>query len=100
MLSLNIVLGANTAHFSRNISKATKKAEQDLKGLAGFAQKTFDRFGALNVIGGALSARNIIQTADSMQELASQVRINTKSHDEYKNVLMRRWICTHSLNVR
>ena len=87
MLSLNIVLGANTAHFSRNISKATKKAEQDLKGLAGFAQKTFDRFGALNVIGGALSARNIIQTADSMQELASQVRINTKSHEEYKNVL-------------
>ncbi|WP_049237262.1 tape measure protein [Moraxella canis] len=87
MLSLNIVLGANTAHFNRNISKATKKAEQDLKGLAGFAQKTFDRFGALNVIGGALSARNIIQTADSMQELASQVRINTKSHEEYKNVL-------------
>lgn len=87
MLSLNIVLGANTVHFNRKISKATKKAEQDLKGLAGFAQKTFDRFGALNVIGGALSARNIIQTADSMQELASQVRINTKSHEEYKNVL-------------
>lgn len=33
-LAINIVLGANTVHFSRNIQKATQNAKKYLQGFA------------------------------------------------------------------
>lgn len=88
-LGINIVLGADTVHFNNNIRRATRQAEQQLNGLAGIAKKAFDRIGAINVIGGALSAQNLIQTADAMQSLASKVKITTVSAQEYTDTMER-----------
>lgn len=41
----------------------------------------------LGTIGGVGLANSIIQTADRMQDLASKVRINTQSAEEYMTVL-------------
>lgn len=88
-LGINIVLGADTVHFNNNIRRATRQAEQQLNGLAGVAKKAFDRIGAINVIGGALSTQNLIQTADAMQSLASKVKITTISAQEYTDTMER-----------
>lgn len=88
-LGINIVLGANTVQFNNNIKKATRQAEQQLNGLAGVARRAFDRIGAINFIGGALSAQSLVQTADAMQSLASKVRLTTTSAQEYTDTLER-----------
>lgn len=84
-LSISIVLGANTAHFDRGISRSTKQAEQKLKGLRGVAEKALSGITLGNIIG-AGTLYTIQQTADQMQSLASKVRLATASAEEYSAV--------------
>lgn len=84
-LSISIVLGANTAHFDRGISRSTKQAEQKLKGLRGVAEKALGGITLGNIIG-AGTLYTIQQTADQMQSLASKVRLATASAEEYSAV--------------
>lgn len=84
-LAINIVLGANTVNFSRNIQKATKKAEQELGGLAGLAQKAFDKINAGTLIG-AGTLTTIVAAADKMQSLASKVKLATDGANEFTAV--------------
>ncbi|OOS04374.1 tape measure domain-containing protein [Moraxella cuniculi DSM 21768] len=84
-LSINIVLGANTAHFDRGISKSTKQAEQKLNGLRAIANKALSGINLGSIIG-AGTLYTIQQTADQMQSLASKVRLATASAEEYSAV--------------
>ncbi|OAV34924.1 hypothetical protein AO366_0350 [Moraxella catarrhalis] len=84
-LAINIVLGANTAHFSRNIQKATKNAEKDLQGFAHFAQNALDKINVGTLIT-AGTLKSIIATADEMQNLASQIRLATSSTEQFHAV--------------
>lgn len=88
-LGISIVLGANTVNFNNNIRRATRQAQNDLRGLERFAQRAFDKIGAINFISGALSVQNLAQTADAMQSLASKVKITTASAQEYADTLAR-----------
>ncbi|OAV37907.1 hypothetical protein AO364_0052 [Moraxella catarrhalis] len=84
-LAINIVLGANTAHFSRNIQKATQNAKKDLQGFAGFAQNALDKINVGTLIT-AGTLKSIIATADEMQNLASQIRLATSSTEQFHAV--------------
>lgn len=84
-LAINIVLGANTAHFSRNIQKATKNAKKDLQGFAHFAQNALDKINVGTLIT-AGTLKSIIATADEMQNLASQIRLATSSTEQFHAV--------------
>ncbi|WII94429.1 tape measure protein [Moraxella haemolytica] len=84
-LAINIVLGANTVNFSRNIQKATKQAEQQLKGFAGFAQKALDKINAGTLIG-AGTLTTIAAAADKMQSLASKVKLATDGSEQFNAV--------------
>lgn len=84
-LAINIVLGANTAHFSRNIQKATQNAKKDLQGFAHFAQNALDKINVGTLIT-AGTLKSIIATADEMQNLASQIRLATSSTEQFNAV--------------
>lgn len=84
-LAINIVLGANTAYFSRNIQKATKNAKKDLQGFAHFAQNALDKINVGTLIT-AGTLKSIIATADQMQNLASQIRLATSSTEQFHAV--------------
>lgn len=107
---LDILLHANTANYRRDIKQATDGTKRQLKSVAEQAKianqqmsqsakrefTTIANYGsqlkhqlgatftALGTIG---LAQNIVQTADRMQDLASKVRINTQSTEEYMAVL-------------
>ena len=107
---LDILLHANTANYRRDIKQATDGTKRQLKSVAEQAKianqqmsqsakrefATIANYGsqlkhqlgttftALGTIG---LAQNIVQTADRMQDLASKVRINTQSTEEYMAVL-------------
>ncbi|MDO4895645.1 tape measure protein, partial [Moraxella sp.] len=85
-LAINIVLGANTVNFSRNIQKATKQAEQELNGFSARIEKMFDRFTRIGNLVGFGSAAAVVQIADQYQALASKVRLATESAQEYSQV--------------
>lgn len=84
-LAINIVLGANTVNFSRNIQKATKQAEKELKGFAGFAQKALNKINAGTLIG-AGTLTTIAAAADKMQSLASKVKLATDGSEQFNAV--------------
>ena len=85
---LDILLHANTTNYVREMKKATDKTKQELKSVADYGNLLGNQLSmAFAGIGSAVSISHIVQTADRMQDLASKVRINTQSMEEYNAVL-------------
>ncbi len=95
---LDILLHANTANYRRDIKQATNETKAELKSVSDAAVASGKKIDAslnslLNMknaiagVGVAAFASSIISTADKMQDLASKVRINTDSAEEYAAVL-------------
>lgn len=85
---LDILLHANTANYVREMKRATDKTKKELKSVADYGKLVGGQLGtAFATLGSAVSISHIVETADRMQDLASKVRINTQSMDEYKAVL-------------
>ncbi|OOR89839.1 tape measure protein [Moraxella bovis] len=85
---LDILLHANTANYVREMKKATDKTKKELKSVADYGKLVGSHLGmAFAGLGSAVSISHIMQTADRMQDLASKVRINTQTTEEYNAVL-------------
>lgn len=95
---LDILLHANTANYRRDMQQATDQTKKELKSVADYSRRIGSEIGnalshgnslgaILTTIGGIGLTNNIMQTADRMQDLASKVRINTQSTEEYNAVL-------------
>ena len=85
---LDILLHANTTNYVREMKKATDKTKQELKSVADYGNLVGNQLSmAFAGLGSAVSISHIVQTADRMQDLASKVRINTQSTEEYMAVL-------------
>ncbi|ELA08723.1 hypothetical protein MOMA_09196 [Moraxella macacae 0408225] len=85
---LDILLHANTANYIRDMKKATDATKKELKTVADYGKFVGGQLGiAFASLGSAISLSHIVQTADRMQDLASKVRINTQSVEEYRAVL-------------
>lgn len=85
---LDILLHANTANYVREMKKATDKTKQELKSVADYGKLAGNQLGmAFAGLGSLVSISHIVETADRMQDLASKVRINTQTTEEYNAVL-------------
>lgn len=85
---LDILLHANTANYVREMKRATDQTKKELKSVADYGKLAGNQLGmAFAGLGSAVSISHIVQTADRMQDLASKVRINTQTTEEYKAVL-------------
>lgn len=85
---LDILLHANTTNYVREMKKATDKTKQELKSVADYGNLVGNQLSmAFAGLGSAVSISHIVQTADRMQDLASKVRINTQTTEEYNAVL-------------
>ncbi|UZA25228.1 tape measure protein [Moraxella bovis] len=85
---LDILLHANTANYVREMKRATDQTKKDLKSVADYGKLVGGHLGmAFAGLGSAVSISHIMQTADRMQDLASKVRINTQTTEEYNAVL-------------
>lgn len=85
---LDILLHANTANYTRDVKKATDKTKKELKSVANYGKLAGNQLGmAFAGLGSLVSISHIVQTADRMQDLASKVRINTQTTEEYNAVL-------------
>lgn len=85
---LDILLHANTANYVREMKRATDQTKKELKSVADYGKLVGGHLGmAFAGLGSAVSISHIMQTADRMQDLASKVRINTQTTEEYNAVL-------------
>ncbi len=85
---LDILLHANTANYQREMKRATDTTKKELKTVADYGKLVGGQLGIVFAsLGSAVSISHIVQTADRMQDLASKVRINTQSMEEYNAVL-------------
>lgn len=87
---LQILLHADTARYQRDIKKAssdTKREFESIKtsaqSMAGYVKSALAGFGA------AAAVSSVIRTADEMRTMTNVVRLNTQSHQEYKDVLLQ-----------
>ncbi len=85
---LDILLHANTANYQRDMKRASDDTKRELKSIADYGRTVGSQLGTVFAsLGSAVSISHIVQTADRMQDLASKVRINTQSMEEYNAVL-------------
>ena len=85
---LDILLHADTANYQREMTRATNETRRQLRSIADYGQQVSGQLSmAFAGLGSAVSISHIVQTADRMQDLASKVRINTQTTEEYMAVL-------------
>lgn len=84
---LDILLHANTANYVREMKKATDKTKKELKSVADYGKLVGGQLGiAFATLGSVVSVSHIIDTADQMQNLASQIRLATDSTEQFHAV--------------
>ncbi|OAU97574.1 tape measure protein [Moraxella catarrhalis] len=87
---LQILLHADTARYQRDIKKASSDTQREFESIKTSAQSMAGYVkSALAGFGATAAVSSVIRTADEMRTMTNVVRLNTQSHQEYKDVLLQ-----------